>query len=207
MVLAAALISLAVLATQADPGAASQAAVQAAPQAAPQARPPVERQSAPADDSKPYTVKGVRRAADGNQPSVDYNPEKPTPRGYRVAIDSRAVNPDPCSLVITACQPAWGGGANPTWHDQFIAMTGPPAYAVPYSGMSNSQTLQAVASSIAINLALQAVVSLIHNKVVKISSDRKLRKLENIRTGIRAELDELERVNAAARAPGQTGVR
>lgn len=207
MVLAAALISLAALATQADPRAASQAAAQAAPQAAPQAKPPVEREPAPADDSRPYTVKGVRRAADGNQPSVDYNPERVTPRGHRVAIDSRAVKPDPCSLVITACQPAWGGGANPTWHDQFIAMNGPPAYAVPYSGMSNSQTLQAVASSIAINLALQTVVSLIHNQIVKISSDRKQRKLENIRTGIRAELDELERLNAATRDTGQNPIR
>ena len=118
MVLAAALISLAVLAPQAPSQAARQAATQAKPQA--------ERQTAPTDDPKPYTVEGVRRAiAAGDQPAIDNSRAEPARRGYRVAIDSRAINPDPCSLVVTACQPAWGGGANPTWHDQFMAMTGP----------------------------------------------------------------------------------
>ena len=145
--------------------------------------------------------------ATGNQPSVDYNTPAGPGRGYRVVIDSRAISPDPCSQLITACQPAWGGGANPTWHDQFIAMTGPPAYMVPYSGMTNIQTLEAVASSIAINLALQEVVSLIYNQVVHIRRDAKQKKIEKVRAEIRGELDELERVNAAARASGQTAVK
>ena len=200
MVLAVALISLAVLAPQAQ--------TQAAPPAASQAKPQAEGRPVPTDHSKPYTVDGVRRAtAAGDQPPVDYNPEEPTPRGYRVAIDSRAVNPDPCSLIVTGCQPAWRGGANPTWHDQFIAMTGPPDYTVPYSAMSNSQTIQAVASSIVINLAIQAVVSLIHDQVVQMRADAKQRKVETVRAEIRAELDELERVNAAARGSGQTPVK
>jgi hypothetical protein len=200
MVLAAALISFAVLFPQ--------AAAQAAPQAASQAKPQAERQPASADDSKPYTVEGVRRAtAAGDRPSIDAAAVVPDRRGYRVVIDSRAINPDRCSLVITACQPAWGGGANPTWHEQFIAMTGPSAYSVPYSGMSNSQKLQAVASSAAINLALQTVVSLIYDQVVRTRYERKQQKIENIRAGIRSELDELERVNAAARGAGQTGVK
>jgi hypothetical protein len=200
MVLAAALISLAVLAPQAS--------AQAAPQAATQAKPQAGRQPAPKDDSKPYTVEGVRRAtAAGDQPSIDYNAAEPAPRGYRVVIDSRAISPDPCSLVITACQPAWRGGANPTWHDQFIAMTGPPAYTVPYSGMSNAETLQAVASSAAINLALQAVVSLIYDQIVSMNHDRKQKKVEKVRAEIRTELDELERVNAAARGSAPTPVR
>jgi hypothetical protein len=200
MVLAAALISLAVLAPQAAPVAA--------PQSASQAKPQTERQPAPADDSKPYTIEGVRRAAAaGYQPSIDAAPVVPDRRGYRVVIDSRAISPDPCSSLITACQPAWGGGANPTWHDQFIAMTGPPNYMVPYSGMSNVETLEAVASSAAINLALQAVFSLIHDQIVSMNHDRKQKKVEKVRTEIRAELDELERVNAAARGSGPTPVR
>lgn len=208
MVLAAALISLAVLGPQAASQAKPQVDSQAAPQAASQTKPQIDSQAAPADDSKPYTVGGVRRAmAGGFQPSTDYSSSTDARRGYRVAIDSRAVNPDPCSLLITACQPAWGGGANPTWHDQFIAMTGPPAYMVPYSGMSNGQTLQAVASSIAINLALQAVVSLIHDQVVKTRYEKKQQKVEKARAEIRAELEELERLNAAARSSSQTAVK
>jgi hypothetical protein len=200
MVLAAALISLAVLAPQAP--------AQAAPQAASQAKQQAERQPAPKDDSKPYTVEGVKRAtAAGDQPVIDYTPAEPVRRGYRMAIDSRTVSPDPCTLIITGCQPAWRGGANPTWHDQFIAMTGPPAYTVPYSAMSNSQTLQAAASSIVINLAIQAVVSLIHDQVVRTKYERKQQKVERVRAEIRTELDELERVNAAARGSGPTPVK
>ena len=200
MVLAAALISLAVLAPQAP--------VVAGPQAAPQAKPQAEPQPAPGDTSKPYTLDGVRRATSaGNQPAIDYNFAEPARRGYGVAIDSRTINPDPCSLVITACQPAWRGGANPTWNEQFLAMTGPPDYMVPYSGMSNLQTLEAVASSFAINMELQAVVALIHYGIVQIRADAKQKKIEKIRAGIRSELDELERANAAARAAGQTAVK
>jgi len=191
MVLAAALISIAALAPQAP--------AQAAPQAASQAKPQVEPQPASPDGSKPYSIEGVRRAAAaGDRPSVDTAPVAPDRRGYRVAIDSRAVNPDPCSLVVTACQPAWRGGANPTWHDQFIAMTGPPNYMVPYSGMSNSQTLQAVASSFAINLALQGLYSLVSGQISKASHARKQRKIEKARAEILGELAELERLNAAA---------
>jgi hypothetical protein len=200
MVLAAALISLAVLAPQAP--------AQAAPRAASQAKPQAERRPAPADDSKPYSVEGVRRAAAaGDQPPIDAAPVVPDRRGYRMSLEVHAAPWDPCSLVITACQPAWGGGANPTWHDQFIAMTGPPNYMVPYSGMSNSQTLQAVASNIAITLALQAVVSLIHDQVVKTKYEMKQKKVERVRAEIRTELDELERVNAAARGSGPTPVK
>ena len=164
MVLAAALISLAVLA----PPAPSQAA----PQAASQAKPQAERQPAPTDDSKPYTVDGVRRAIDRRGPALDRRQPLASPTGAATGwrSDSRAINPDPCSLVVTACQPAWRGGANPTWHDQFIAMTGPQNYLVPYTGMNNSQRLQAVASSIVINLALQAVVSVIRDQIVKTST-------------------------------------
>jgi hypothetical protein len=200
MVLAAALISLAALSPQ--------AAAQAAPQPAPQAKAQTEPQPASPDGAKPYTVEGIKRAmAAGDQPSIDYNATEGSGRDYRVVIDSRAISPDPCSQLITACQPAWGGGANPTWHDQFIAMTGPPAYMVPYSGMNNIQTLEAVASSAAINLALQEVFSLIYNQVVHIRSDAKQKKVEKVRAEIRGELDELERGNAAARASGQTAVK
>jgi len=199
-VLAAALISLAALAPQAP--------VQAAPQAASQARVPAETQPASPDGSKPYTVDGVRRAmTTAERPSTDAAPVVPDRRGYRMSVEFRAAPWDPCTLGVTGCRLEWSRGANPTWHDQFLAMTGPPAYAVPYSAMSNGETLQAVASSFAINLAIRAVASLIHDEVVKLRSDRKQRKIENIRAEIRAELAELERLNAAARASGQTGVR
>jgi hypothetical protein len=200
MVLAAALISLAVLAPQAP--------AQAAPQAASQAKSQAEPQSASPDGSKPYSVEGVRRAMTaGQQPSIDTAPVVPDRRGYRMSVEFRAAPWDPCRVMILACYPTWNGGANPTWHDEFIAMTGPPDYMVPYSGMSNAQTLQAVASSFAINLALQAVVSLIHDQVVKTRYGMKERKIEKVRAEIRTELDELERVNAAARGSGPTPVR
>jgi hypothetical protein len=86
-------------------------------------------------------------------------------------------------------------------------MTGPSAYMVPYSAMSNSQTVQAVASNFAISLALQAVVSLIHSQVVQMRADARQKKIERVRTEIRGELDELERVNAAARGSGPAPVK
>jgi hypothetical protein len=200
MVLAAALISVAVLASQAPAAPAPQTVAQATPQTVAQA--------ASTDGSKPYSLDSVRRSTTaGDRPSIDYNSAEQTLRGYGVAIDSRAIQPDPCTLVISACQPAWRGGAYPTWNDQFLAMTGPPNYAVPYSAMSNLQTLEAVASSIAINFALQAVVSLIHDEIVQMRADARQKKIERVRSEIRAELDELERANAAARAAGQTAVK
>ncbi len=201
MVLAAALISLAVLAPQAS--------AQAAPQAATQAKPQAERQQAPKDDSKPYTVEGVKRAMPaGDQPPVDAAPVVPDRRGYRMALEVGAAPWDPCKLLMnTGSWPTWCGGANSTWHEQFIAMTGPSAYLVPYSAMSNSQTVQALASNFAITLALQAVVSLIHHQVVRTKYERKQQKVERVRAEIRTELDELERVNAAARGSGPTPIK
>ncbi len=184
MVLAAALISLAVLAAPADPQSA-----------APKPSPP--QSTAPDDTSKPYTVEGVRSAYDANaQPRIDLVPVAPDRQGSRLAVEWRA-SYDPCNLVVTGCQPAWRGGANPTWHDQFVDMVGPQSYMVPYTGMSNGEKLQAVASSVAIGLALDAVVSLIHDQIVKSTYDRKQRKVEKIREEIRGELKELERLNAA----------
>jgi len=200
MVLAAALISLAVLAPQAP--------AQAAPQPASQAKPQAEGQPAPTDGSKPYTVEGVRRASTGGvQPEIGNSWAEPARRGYGIAIDSRAVGPDPCSLIITSCRPAYRGGANPTWHDQFVALVGPQDFMVPYTAMTNSQTLQAVASSAVFALAFRVIASVIHDEVVKSRYNRKQRKIENVRAEIRAELDELERLNAAARASGQVAVK
>ena len=195
MVLAVALISLAVLVPATDPQSAAP-------------KPPPPQSTASDDTSKPYSLEGVRSTYDANaKPRVDLAPVAPDRRGYRVSIEWRAAVDDPCGLVVTACQPAWRGGFNPTWHDQFVAMVGPQNYMVPYTGMSNSQKLQSVASSIVIGLALQAVVSLVHDQVVKSNYNRKQKKVEKIRDEIRAELVELERLNEAARAAGQTPVR
>ncbi len=73
--------------------------------------------------------------------------------------------------------------------------------------MNNIQTLEAVASSAAINLALREVFSLIYDQVVHMRDDAKQKKVEKVRAEIRSELDELERVNATARAAGQTAVK
>jgi hypothetical protein len=185
MVLAAALISLAALVPPADPQSAAP-------------KPPLPQSTASDDTSKPYSVEGVRSAYDANaRPRIDLAPTAPNRQGSGISIVWSAASDDPCSLVVTGCQPAWRGGVNPTWHDQFVGMVGPQNYMVPYSGMNNVQTLQAVASSIAINLALQAVVSLIYDQVVKSNDNRKQKKVEKIRAEIRGELAELERLNAA----------
>jgi hypothetical protein len=181
MVLAAALISLAVLVPPAEPQSA--------------APPPPPQSTAPDDTSKPYTVEGVRRAAGAKtQPPIDTSAVERDPRGYRMAI---ATTSSPCSFVSNSCGSPWAAPSYPTWHDQFVAMTGPQNYMVPYSAMSNGETLQAVASSFAINLAFQAVFSLIHHQVVKSSYNRKQKKVEIVRSEIRGELEELERLNAA----------
>lgn len=200
MVLAAALISLAVLAPQAP--------AQAAPQAATQAKVQTEAQPASPDGSKPYSVEGVRRAtAAGDQPSIDAAPVVPDRRGYRVAIATYAATLSRCHFVSTFCGSPWAAPVYPTWHDQFLDMTGPPAEMMPASAMSNSQLLQAVASSIVFGLAIHAVTSLIHDQVVRTKYERKQDKIEKVRAEIRSELDELERVNAAARGSGPTPVK
>ena len=184
MVLAAALISLAVL----GPGA--------------------EPQSAPPDEPKPYTAEGVRRAsAARTQPQMDAVTVERDRRGYRMALESRSVTPDPCGFVVTGCGPTWQVPSNPTWHDQFIAMTGPQGYAIPYSGMNNSQKLQAVATSIGFGLAIQAIASAIQGEFARIGADRKQKKLDRVRSEIRSELEELERLNAAARGAAPAAVR
>jgi hypothetical protein len=181
MVLAAALISLAVLVPPAEPQSA--------------APPPPPQSTAPDDTSKPYTVEGVRRASGAKtQPPIDTSVVERDPRGYRMAI---ATTSSPCGFVSNHCGSPWAALAYPTWHDQFVAMAGPQNYMVPYTGMSNGERVQAVASSIGFGLAIQAIASLIHDQVVKSSYNRKLKKVEKIRGEIRGELEELERLNAA----------
>jgi hypothetical protein len=204
MVLAAALISLAVLAPQSP--------AQAAPQAASQARPQAERQPASTDESKPYSVEGVRRATAAGtwvQTRVDSGPVERDRTGYHLALESTFDGPAACKglVVPVTCSQPWFLPVNPTWHQQFLTMVGPQDYTVPYTGMSNGETLQAVASSIAFTYAFGAIYSLIHDQVVRTVSERKQQKLENIRAGIRSELEELERVNAAARGSGSTPVK
>ena len=182
MVLAAALISLAVLVPPAEPQSAAPP-------------PPPPQSTAPDDTSKPYTVEGVRRASGAKtQPPIDASAVERDPRGYRMAV---AMTSSPCGFVSNYCGSPWAAPAYPTWHDQFVAIAGPQNYMVPYTGMSNGETLQAVASSIGFGLAIQAIASLIHDQVVKSSHNRKLKKVETVRAEIRAELTELERLNAA----------
>jgi hypothetical protein len=198
MLLAAALISVAV----------------ADPQAPVQAPPPVASSSTTASDSKPYTIKGVRAALAG-RPVIDYNVHDRDGQGSRVAMTFRSDRSSWWSQVASDWQEGWSRGATPTWHQEFLAMTGPKGYGGPYYGSTNGERLLAVTSSAAIALAVAGVASIfertivspIHDKVVKYKADRKQKKVEKIRTEIRAELAELERLNAAARGSGQTGDR
>jgi hypothetical protein len=187
MVLAAAVISVAVIVAPAEPQSA-------APQ------PPPPQSAAPDEGAKPYSVEGVRRAfGSRTQPSIDTARVERDRRGYRMAVASSAATSSPCSIVVTACEPTWQPAANPTWHDQMLAMAGPQNYSVPYTGMDNAQRVAAVATSIGFALALQAVASLIHDQVVKSSYGRKQKKVNKVRAEIQGELDELERINALAR--------
>lgn len=198
MLLAAALIAVAV----------------ADPQAPVQAPPPPASSSTTASDSKPYTVRGVRAAMAG-RPMIDYNVYDRDEQGCRVAMTFRSDRSSWWSHVASDWEEGWSGGGTPTWHEQFLAMTGPRGYGGPYYGSTNGERLLAVASSVAIGYAVAGLASVIertiasplHHKVVKYKTDRKQKKIEKVRTEIRAELAELERLNAAARASGQTGLR
>jgi hypothetical protein len=183
MLLAAALISVALV----------------DPQAPAQAPPPAAPQTQAADSSAPQTLNGVGRPAAGSARPVTDNPTDAEQRGCRVAIDSRTVSPAPGSLWSAVDQPAWRA-ANPTWHEQFLAMTTPQGYGGPYDGATNGERLLAVASAVVIGWALQELGSRVQVHVSNHKADRKQKKVEKIRAEIRAELAELERVNAAARA-------
>jgi hypothetical protein len=198
MLLAAALISVAV----------------AEPQAPVPAPPLAASSTTTASDSRPYTIQGVRAAAAG-RPVIDYNVHDRDGQGSRVAITGCSAGSNWPSQVVSAWREGWSGGATPTWHEQFLAMVGPQGYGGPYHGSTNGERLLTVSSSVAIGLALAGITSLvdhaiaspIHRKMVKYKADRKQKKIDRIRAEIRAELDELERVNAAARAAGQTAVK
>jgi hypothetical protein len=198
MLLAAALISVAV----------------ADPQAPVQAPPPAASPSTTASDSKPCTIQDVRAAVAG-RPVIDYNVHGRDGQGSPMAITLCSDRSSWWGRMASDWQEGWSGGATPTWHEEFLAMTGPKGYGGPYYGSTNGERLLAVTSSVAIALAVagvasaveRTIVSPIHYKVVKYKADRKQKKIEKVRAEIRAELAELERVNAAARGSGQTGVR
>ncbi len=198
MLLAAALISVAI----------------SDPQAPVQPPPPVASSSTTASDSKPWTVQGVRAAVAG-RPVIDYNVHDWDAQASCVAVTFRSDRSSWWSQEVSAWQEGWSGGATPTWHEEFLAMTGPRGYGGPYYGSTNGERLLAVASSVAIGYAVAGLASVIertiasplHHKVVKYKADRKQKKIEKVRAEIRAELAELERLNAAARASGQAGLR
>jgi hypothetical protein len=192
MLLAAALISAALV----HPQVPAQAPAQAPPPAAPQTQ--------AADNSAPQTAKGVRLAAAGVVRLIDYNAMDPEQRVNQVALDSRAVRPSPCSLWSAEYQPGWRA-ATPTWHEQFLAMTTPQHGGGPYYGATNGDRLLAAASAVVIGWALQAITSRVQIHVSNHKADRKQKKVEKVRAEIRAELAELERVNAAARAAARPG--
>ena len=182
MVLAAAVISLAILEPAAEPRAAQAEQAPAQPAAS--------------ASSRPYSVDGVRRAyASGVQPSTPVVRVGPAARGREIAVASTY---QPGTFQPSGERPAWGAPYYPTWHEDFLAMTGPQSYSVPYTGMTNSERLVAVATSIGFGLAIQALSSWIRDEVVSASRSRQQKKVDKVRAEIRAEVAELERLNAAA---------
>ena len=169
------------------------------PQAPVQAPPPATPQAQAADSSASQAASGVRRPAAGSVRSVTDNPTDAGQRGCQVAVDSRTVSPAPGSPWSAVNQPAWGA-PNPTWHEQFLAMVTPQSYGGTYYGATNGERLLAVASAVVIGWALQELGSRVQVHVSNHKAERKQKKVEKIRAEIRAELAELERVNAAARA-------
>jgi hypothetical protein len=146
---------------------------------------------------------------------VDCNVDDRDGQGSRGAITLRSDRSSWWGQVASDWREGWSGGATPTWHQEFLAMTGPKGYGGPYYGSTNGERLLTVASSAAVAWAVaglasafeRAIASPTHRKVVKYKAGRKQKKIEKVRAEIRAELAELERLNAAARASGQTGVR
>ena len=196
MVLAAAVISLVVAASEAD-GRAVQAQS-------------VPTQSATTDESPPYTVAGVRRAyAAPNRETVFAPTADAERRGYRVWVESGVPDASICTglVVPMECRLSRSRPGYPTWHDQFVAMAGPQGYDVPYSAMNNVQRVEAIATSVGITLAFQALYSLVAHGVDAYRADRKQAKIERTRAEIRAEVEELERANAAARGSVPPPVR
>ncbi len=159
MLLAAALISVAI----------------SDPQAPVQPPPPVASSSTTASDSKPWTVQGVRAAVAG-RPVIDCNVHDRDEQGSRVAMTFRSDRSSWRSQVASDWQEGWSAGATQTWHQEFLAMTGPRGYGGPYYGSTNGERLLAVASSVAIGYAVAGLASVIertiasplHHKVVKV---------------------------------------
>jgi hypothetical protein len=117
-----------------------------------------------------------------------------------MAIASYAATLSRCHFVSNYCGSPWAAPVYPTWHDQFVAMAGPQGYDVPYSAMNNVQRVEAIATSVGITLAFEALYSLVAHGVDAYRADRKRAKIERTRAEIRAELEELEGANAAARS-------
>jgi hypothetical protein len=156
---------------------------------------PAEPQSATSASSPPYSISGVRRAAAARaHPSVDVDstaldlPRRST-RG--LTLESRTVDVSPCAQLVNSCQPTWAELGAPTWHSQFLGMTG-PTMGSPFNSMAgNKDRLTAVASSVAFALAFQGVFRLVQ----RISGNAHQKKANGIRRDIEAEVHALEQLN------------
>jgi len=160
--------------------------------------PPAEPQSAASDSSAPYSLEGVRQASAGhNGPTIDPASVERRGSGYRLAVESPRVTTDPCARTITACQMTWATTALPTWNDQFLGMTGPPAGMGFNSMATNGDRIVGAATSVGFALAVQGVLKLVNRAVV----NSRQSKVSKVRSEIEAELTELERLNKEARQP------
>jgi hypothetical protein len=156
---------------------------------------PSEPQSASSDNSQPYSLSGVRRASMVDaRPSVDATPIDRRGSGYRLAVDSRSVASNPCPRLVTPCQPSWTVPAFPSWNQEFVAMTGPAPGMGLNAMATNKDRVMAAATNIGFALAFQGVVKLVQ----KVARNAGQKKVTKIRREIEAELEELERNHHAA---------
>jgi hypothetical protein len=158
--------------------------------------PTSDSQAVAPDANPPYSLEGVRKAAARPaRPSAEPGPVEQRISKYRLAIDAWQVTYSPCSQLVIVCQPAWRGGAHPTWNDEYLTMT-QPNLGFPYgSAPGNRDRAVAMGSSVGFALAFQGVTNLVHKAVV----NRRQNKVKKVRAEIAAELEALERANEAAR--------
>jgi hypothetical protein len=185
MVITAALISLAVMATPAEP------------------------QTPPPDQVPAYTLSGVRRAAartepkpEEAEPSSTAVPSKPltgSAERQRLTVETRtpqpASMPIPDDRFVTSSLAPMGSG----WHQEFLDMTAPVYGSSPFDNMGNRERVTAVATSTAFGLAIDGVGRLVKH----LRKAYREQKVNKVRREIDAETAEVERLYRAGLA-GQT---
>jgi hypothetical protein len=187
MVVAAALVSLTVLATAPD------------------------AQQASADQAPPFTLSGVRHATAAVEPPIVQGeavppvplPSRPLARSAQQQLNVETLSPPrPVTLppgdrfVTPSLAPA-----GPAWHQEFRAMTVPAYAASEFELMGNSERAVAAASSVVFGLAVDGVSRLVQQW----RSNHQHRKVEKLRRQIDDETAAVERLHGASQATREAG--